>query len=168
MRSYHLHETTTATPAQVIAAITDFGPGREQIFGNSAGKFLQVHELGADHADVTEGTGKGDKPVSWERLAYDWSDPSRVTMKVLDSNVFSTASGHTYSITAQPDGTTDIDVDVVREGKNLKGRVLSLVVSTIGKPSLAKALHQTVEAIEARSDDGAAVAAPSARKFKVA
>ena len=39
---------------------------------------------------------------------------------------------------------------MVRAGKNLKGRVISLVVSTIGKPSLANALHGTLKAIEAR------------------
>ncbi len=150
MRSYHLHATTTATPAQVLAGITDFGPGRHEIFGNSGDEFLEVHALGADSADVTEGTGSNGHAVSWERLYYDWSDPTRVTMKVLDSNVWSPASGHTYAITPQPDGTTDIDVDVVRQGKNLKGRVLALVVSTVGKRSLAKALRATVKAIEAR------------------
>jgi hypothetical protein len=150
-RTYHLTETTTATPRQVLDAITDFGPGRQQVFGNSADQFLEVHDLGDTYADVTEGTGKGDKPVSWERLRYDWSDPSRVTMKVLDSNVFSSDSSHTYAITPQADGTTRVDVDVVRLGKNLKGRVISLVVSTIGKGSLAKALHNTVKAIETRS-----------------
>lgn len=40
---------------------------------------------------------------------------------------------------------------MVREGKNLKGRFLAVVVSTVGKGSLAKALHHTVEAIEARN-----------------
>jgi Polyketide cyclase / dehydrase and lipid transport len=149
-RTYHLNETTTATPAEVLAAITDFGPGRQEIFGNSADEFLEVHELGADSADVTEGTGKNSHAVSWERLRYDWSDPTRVTMKVLDSNVWSSASKHTYAITPQADGTTRIDVDVVREGKNLKGRVLAVVVSTIGKGSLAKALHNTIKAIETR------------------
>ena len=147
-RTYHLSETTTATPAQIVAAITDFGPGRQEIFGNSADQFLEVHDLGDTYADVTEGTGKGDKPVSWERLRYDWSDPSRVTMKVLDSNIVSSESSHTYAITPQADGTTRVDVDVVREGKNLKGRVLALVVSTIGKGSLAKALHNTIKTIE--------------------
>ena len=151
MRTYTLHETTTATPAQILAALTDFGRGRQEVFGNSAEEFLEVHELGADHADVTEGTGKNGRALTWERLAYDWSDPSRVTMRVLDSNVWSIASGHTYSIAETPDGTTEIDVTVTREGKNLKGRVLAYVVSTIGKSGLAKALHQTVEAIEARN-----------------
>ena len=150
MRTYHLHETTTATPAQVLAGITDFGPGRQQIFGNSGDEFLEVHDQGAASADVTEGTGKNGHALTWERLKYDWSNPSRVTMTVLDSNVWSSASRHTYSITPQPDGTTDVDVDVVREGKNFKGRVLAVVVSTIGKRGLAKALHNTVTSIEAR------------------
>jgi hypothetical protein len=152
MRTYHLHETSTATPAQLLSALTDFGPGRQAIFGNSDDQFLEVHELGAHSADVTEGTGRGERALTWERLYYDWSDPNRVTMRVLDSNVWSTASLHTYSFTPQPDGTTSIDVDVVREGKNIKGRVLALVVSTVGKGSLAKALHNTVKAIEARQD----------------
>jgi hypothetical protein len=150
MRTYHLHETTTATPEQFLAGLTDFGPGREEIFGNSGDEFLQVHELGVDRADVTEGTGSHGHALTWERLYYDWSDPNRVTMNVLDSNVWSTASLHTYSITPQADGTTAIDVDVIREGKNVKGRVLALIVSTIGKRSLAKALHDTVKSIEAR------------------
>jgi hypothetical protein len=168
MRTYHLHATTTATPAQFVAGITDFGPGRQEIFGNSGDEFLEVHDLGADSADVTEGTGRNGRAISWERLRYDWSDPSRVTMSVLDSNVFTTASGHTYSITPQADGTTAIDVDVVREGKNLKGRVLTLVVSTIGKRGLAKALQDTVKAIEARNYTDAAAATQNARDSVVA
>jgi predicted HTH transcriptional regulator len=35
--------------------------------------------------------------------------------------VWGGASGHTYNFTRRPDGTTGIDVVVVREGKNLKG-----------------------------------------------
>jgi hypothetical protein len=150
MRSYHLHETSNATPAQILAGITDFGPHREEIFGNSNDAFLEVHDLSDHMADVTEGTGKNGHALTWERLAYDWTNPNRVTMHVLDSNVWTTASRHTYSITPKSDGTTDIDVDVVREGKNLKGRVLAVVVSTIGKRGLAKALHNTVATIEAR------------------
>jgi hypothetical protein len=168
MRTYHLHETTTATPAQFLAGITDFGPGRQELFGNSGDEFLEVHDLGVHSADVTEGTGKNGRALTWERLSYDWSNPNRVTMSVVDSNVWSSASRHTYSITPQPDGTTEIDVDVVREGKNLKGRVLTLVVSTIGKPGLAKALHNTVKAIEARNYADAPVSMQTARELTAA
>ena len=45
---------------------------------------------------------------------------------------------------------TDIDVVVVRDGKNLKGRLLGLVVGTIGKGVLEKAFENSVKAMEAR------------------
>ena len=35
MATMHFTTTTTATPEQFVAAITDFGPGRSQIFGNT-------------------------------------------------------------------------------------------------------------------------------------
>jgi hypothetical protein len=45
---------------------------------------------------------------------------------------------------------TAIDVVVVREGKNVHGRVISVVIATVGKGVLQKALDNTVKAIEAR------------------
>jgi hypothetical protein len=46
---------------------------------------------------------------------------------------------------------TDIDVVVVREGKNLKGRQLGAVVGTVGTGVLKKAFENSVKAIEARN-----------------
>lgn len=57
MSTLHLHQTTTATPEQFLAALTDFGPDRSTIFPNSQDQHLQVHSRTA--ADVTEGTGGG-------------------------------------------------------------------------------------------------------------
>jgi hypothetical protein len=146
MATIHFNQTTTSTPEQFVAALTDFGPGRAKLFGNSADEYLEVHAQGLDQADVTEGSGG-----IWERLHYDWSDPNRVVMKTTDSNVWGGDSGHTYTFTRQPDGTTDLDVVVVREGKNLKGRALALVLGTVGKRVLGKELGKTVKAIEARN-----------------
>ena len=137
---------TTATPEQYVAGLTDFGPGRAELFGNSADSYLEVHAMGATEADVTEGSGG-----VWERLHYDWSDPNRVVLTTTDSNAWGGASGHTYSFTRNADGTTAIDYVVVREGKNLKGRVLGLVVAAVGKRVLAKAFASTVKAVEARN-----------------
>jgi len=50
------------------------------------------------------------------------------------------ASGYVYTFPRQPNGTTDIDVVIVREGKNLKGKVLGLVLGTIGRSVLKKAV----------------------------
>jgi hypothetical protein len=146
MSTIHLHQTTTLTPEQYIAGLTDFGPGRSKLFGNSAGDYLKVHQLGRTQADVTEGSGG-----IWERLTYDWSDPNHVVLTTTDSNIWGGASGHTYTFTRRPDGATDIDVDVARDGKNLKGQLLGLVLKTIGKGVLEKAFVNSVKAIEARN-----------------
>ena len=146
MSTLHFHQTTTLTPEQYVAGLTDFGPGRSKLFGNSADDYLKVHSKGSHDADVTEGSGG-----IWERLRYDWSDPNRVVLTTTDSNLWGGASGHTYTFTLQPNGTTDIDVDVVREGKNLKGRVLGFMLGTVGKRVLEKAFENSVKAIEARN-----------------
>ena len=146
MSTIHLHQTTTATPEQYVAGLTDFGPGRSKLFGNSADEYLKVHDRGRSQADVTEGSGG-----IWERLHYDWSDPDRVVLTTTDSNTWGGASGHTYNFTSQPDGRTDIDVVVVREGKNLKGRLLGLVLRTIGRNVLDNAFEKSLRAIEARN-----------------
>jgi len=146
MSTIHFKETTTATPEQFIAGLTDFGPGRSKLFGNSADEYLKVHSKGAYEADVTEGSNS-----IWERLRYDWSNPDRVVLTTTDSNLWGGASGHTYTFTRRPNGTTDIDVVVVRDGKNLKGRVLGFVLGTVGRGVLEKAFKNSVKAIEARN-----------------
>jgi hypothetical protein len=147
MSTIHLHQTTTSTAEQYIAGLTDFGPGRSKLFGNSADAYLKVHHRGRSQADVTEGSGG-----IWERLHYDWSDPNRVVLTTTDSNVWGGASGHTYTFTRQPNGTTDIDVVVIRDGKNLKGWLLGFVLGTIGRRVLERAFENSVRAIEARNN----------------
>src|SRR5262249_18331803 len=108
--------------------------------------YLKVHSQGDREADVTEGSGG-----IWERLHYDWSDPNRVVMTTTDSNTWGGKSGHTYTFTPNPDGTTNLDAVVIRDGKNFKGHALGLVLSVFGRMVLGKALHNTVKAIDARS-----------------
>jgi hypothetical protein len=120
-------EATTSTPEQFLAALIDFGPGRSKIFGNSADDYLKVHHRGPSDADVTEGSGG-----VWERLHYDWSDPTRVVMKTTDSNIWGGKSGHIYTLKRRPDGSTDVDAVVVREGKNFKGYILGFLLGFAG------------------------------------
>src|ERR1700709_1399779 len=143
MSTIHLHQTTISTPEQYIASLTGFGSGRSKLFGNSADDYLKVHHRGPSDADVTEGSAG-----IWERLHYNWSDPNRVVLTTSDSNVWGSASGHTYTFTRRPNGTTDIDVVVVRDGKNLKGWILGFVLGTIGRGVLEKAFENSVRAIE--------------------
>ena len=155
MTTLHFYQTTTATPEQFIAGLTDFGPGRKKLFVNSADGYLKVHSQSPGHADVTEGSAG-----IWERLHYDWSDPNRVVLTTTDSNLWGGKSGHTYTFKRQPDGRTEVDAVVVREGKNLKGRLLGGVIGTVGKGRLEKAFHDSVRAIEGRSNGDVAAGAP--------
>src|SRR5215510_5189834 len=146
MSTIYLHQTTTLTPEQYIAGLTDFGPGRARLFPNSTDEYLKVHYLAKSEADVTEGSGG-----IWERLHYNWANPDRVVLTTTDSNLWGGASGHTYTFKRLPNGTTDIDVVVVRDGINLKGRLLGFVLGTIGRRVLEKAFENSVKAIEARN-----------------
>jgi hypothetical protein len=145
MATLHFKETTTATPEQFVAGLTDFGPGRRQLFENSADDYLEVHDQGPTEADVTEGSSG-----IWERLQYDWSDTNRIVLTTTDSNAWGDGPNHTYTFTRQPDGKTEVDYVVVRDGKNLKGRALGLVLGTIGRGRLESAFAKAVKAIEAR------------------
>jgi hypothetical protein len=147
MSTIHFHQTTTLTPDQYIAGLTDFSPGRSKVFSKSADDYLKVHSLDPTHADVTEGSGG-----VWERLDYDWSDPHHVVLRTKDSNVWNGSSGYTYTFKQLPNGMTDVDVVIVRDGKNAKGRVLGLVLGTVGKGVLAKAFGNSVKSIEARNN----------------
>jgi hypothetical protein len=147
MSTIHLQRSTTSTPEQFIAGLTDFGAGRSELFPNSADGDLKVHHIDARDADVTEGSGG-----IWERLHYDWSDPHHVTATTTDSNTWGGASGYVYTLSPRSDGTMNVDVVIVREGKNLKGRVLAVVLGTVGKGVLKKAFVHSVRAIETRSD----------------
>jgi hypothetical protein len=146
MTTLHFTRTTTASPDQLLAALTDFGPGRSEVFQNSADGYLKVHDRGVDYADVTEGSAG-----TWERLHYDWSDPHRVVMTTTDSNAWGGNSGHTYTFTPLPDGKTRVDATVVRDGKNFKGRFFAIVFKAFGQKVLGGAFRKTLRAIETRT-----------------
>jgi hypothetical protein len=155
MSIIRVHAVTSASPEQFVAGLTDFGPGRRELFANSDDERLVVHERGGNWADVTEGAGG-----VWERLRYDWSDPRRITMRTVDSNVWGGGSGHTYTLSPRPDGTTAVDAVVVREGKNLKGKLIGLLLGSVGKGTLTKAFERSVKAIEGRDYPASATGSP--------
>jgi hypothetical protein len=147
MPTVQLTETTTATPQQFIAALTDFGPNRSKIWRNSQPEYLEVHSHTKTTADVTEGSSAGGG--TWERLRYDWSQPNQVTMTTTDSNIWGKRSGHSYTLTPTADGGAKIDVVIVRQGISAKGRLIGALVATVGKPLIRRELRKSIKAIEA-------------------
>jgi hypothetical protein len=147
MPTIRLTETTTVTPERFIAALTDFGPERSNVWTNSTPDYLQVHSLSATSADVTEGSSAGGG--TWERLRYDWSTPNRVTMVTTDSNIWGRASGHEYTVLPNPDGGSTINVVIVRQGRNVKGVLIGALAALVGKRYIRRELRKSIAVIEA-------------------
>jgi hypothetical protein len=61
-------------------------------------------------------------------------------------------------LTRQSNGTTDVDVVIVRDGKNLKGRLLGAFLGIFGKGQLEKWFAKTLKAIEERNYEVGAAA----------
>ena len=58
MSTIHFHQTTTLTPEQYIAGLTDFGPGRSKIFPNSADGYFKAHDQGPAQAEARNYQGQ--------------------------------------------------------------------------------------------------------------
>jgi hypothetical protein len=144
----HVRAHGTFPPEQFVAALTDFGPGRSEIWGNSSPRHLAVHDRGSTWAEVTEGSDSGGGV--WQRLRYDWSEPALVTLTVLDSNAFGPGSSWTYRLEPDGSGGTLIDLTIVRVPTTTKGRVLDVVLALGGRLYFARDLRRSVRRIEAR------------------
>ena len=142
MPTFTFSERTTAPPEAVLNALTDFGPERSKRFPNSDAKYLTVHSVSEHAADVTEGSSG-----VWERLRYDWSDPHRVRLRTMDSNTWGGSSGHEWVLTPQGRGTR-VDVTVVRDAKNLRGRMVSGLLRVTGKRLIGGQLRSLLRGLE--------------------
>ena len=62
MSTIRLHQTTTLTPDQYVASLTDFGPGRSKLFGNSAQHRGHLAVAQRDLAEVWQEHGRDTMP----------------------------------------------------------------------------------------------------------
>ena len=108
----------SALPADVVlAAARDFSERRAEMWPDVHLEHLTVHEIGEEYADVTEGNPW---PIGyvWERLRYDWSDPSALRGSVIESNLFKPGSTWELWATAE-DGGSRVEI---RADRHLSGR----------------------------------------------
>jgi hypothetical protein len=149
MARIHFRVETPLAPAAVLQALTDFGEHRAQVWPNIDAAHFQVHDLGPGRADVTEGSSVAGGV--WERERYEWDAATgRVSVVTVDSNTWAQGSRWDYWLTPRAGGGTDVDVQVVRIGKGIKGRLLGLVLGLIG----AARLRSDMERVLARAAAG--------------
>jgi hypothetical protein len=148
MGRVHVRASGAVSPERFVAALTDFGPGRAEVWGNSDPRNFAVHGLGDTWAEVTEGTAAG---RVWQRLRYDWSEPGVVTLEVIDGNAFGRGSRWTYRVESDGAGGCHVDLTIVRVPTTTRGRVLDVLLRVGGSAYMARDLRRSLRRLESRS-----------------
>lgn len=134
----HYEVRVPCSGADALQALNDFGPLRPEIWPESSHpRVYRVHTLGADWAEVTEGT-----PSTWSRERYDWSDPGVVTLTQLDSNV--SRNGTIRYRIVEDGGGTLIACDRHREFYAMRGRLAGTVMKMLGTLILRRQLRSGI------------------------
>ena len=135
-------------PASILEAAHDFTNRRGDVFPAVEAKYFNVHSIGDNCADVTEGTGTG-IGTSWERCRYDWSIPGCVTAAVIDSNVYADGSSWTITAVAASHGSR-VEMTWVRRFKpTTRGRLFGALFRVAGRSLLGKYARRVVDNLEA-------------------
>lgn len=143
MARIHFRLATKLSPGGVLAALTDFGPRRAQIWPNIDDQHFKLHDQGPGWAEVTEGSSVAGGV--WEREKYTWN-AGAVAVETLDSNTWGAGSRWDYKITrAAEGGGTDVDVTVVRHGKGPKGRLIEVGLAVAGTGLIRSQMEQALK-----------------------
>jgi len=130
-------------PDAVLAALTDFGPGRSEVWPNVDSAHFKVHGQGPGWAEITEGSSVAGGV--WERERYNWDAAARtVAIETLDSNVWGPGSRWDYRLFPGSGGGTTIEVAVVRNGKGWKGRMIAIALALGGAGMLRSQMKRAL------------------------
>jgi hypothetical protein len=152
MRTLTFTFDSTLPSPRVLEAAHDFTDQRGHVFPAVEAEHFEVHSIGADHADVTEGTGTG-IGTNWERCHYDWSSPGSVTAAVTDSNVYALGSSWTITAIAAPQGSR-VEMTWARQFKHtIRGRLFGAAFRLAGPPIFRKYARQIIANLEALQDE---------------
>ena len=143
MARVHFRLETRLAPADVLAALIDFGPRRAEVWPNIDDQHFKVHDLGAGWAEVTEGSSVAGGV--WEREKYTWDATSgKVAVETIDSNTWGPGSRWDYQLNPAARGGTEIEVTVERHGKGLKGRLIELGLIAVGAGMLRSQMEKAL------------------------
>jgi hypothetical protein len=137
--------TTGVSPDRFVAALTDFSPTRADIWPNIDERHLKVHQVGADRADVTEGSSLAGGV--WERNRYDWSTPGTVRIETIESNTWRPGSSWLYRVEPTDTGS-HIQVTVDRRPATLRGRLIAVLLVLAGRRALRRATEQVLRKLD--------------------
>ncbi|MEJ3404920.1 hypothetical protein WDJ51_09260 [Rathayibacter sp. YIM 133350] len=141
MPTVRFHLTSTLSAPELMAVLTDFSPARPELWPTIDADHFQVHAIGENWADVTEGTA-----AAWEHARYDWDeDANRVNITTLDSKVFGPGGGWVFQLTPGPDHTR-VDVELTRHPGTFTRKLLAALLPLVAPSSLRKSFSGPLHA----------------------
>jgi hypothetical protein len=146
MGKVHYEADGRLSADRFIAALTDFGERRPELWPNLDAKFYKLHDRGDTWAEVTEGTDIFGGVSARER--YDWSEPGVVRLRLLEATDFKPGTEIVYRVTARPDGGCHVAVDFQRIAASLRGRLVGLLVQLAGARRFRADLRVTLDRLD--------------------
>jgi hypothetical protein len=140
-------EAISASPEQVLAAVTDLSRERVKVWSNAKPRYFKLHDQGADFAEVTEGFRPPFGRV-WERSRYQWEDPGLIRQTVIDSNVLTPGSTWELKISPSARGST-VQMRLQRTFRDsTKGRIASAINHLGGRRLWGWYLRKALKGVE--------------------
>jgi polyketide cyclase/dehydrase/lipid transport protein len=125
-------------PDAVIQALTDFSERRTRLWPAIDPKVYRVHNVSESSALVTEGSDV--MGGIWATELYEWDASGTVRATIQESNFWH--PGGTWELTAvgRAGGGSTLNVKRDRKAKNVRARLLELMLRLVGARILAKEL----------------------------
>ena len=147
MAKIHYEADGDIPAARFVAALTDFSERRTELWPNLDAKYYRLHELGDSWAEVTEGTDV--LGGVWAREHYDWSEPGRVTLRLVEAVDFKPGTWIDYQVVDRPGGGCHVTVDFQRTASSLRGRFVGVAVALGGTRQFSSQLRETLARLAA-------------------
>ncbi len=143
MAKIHYEADGAVSAERFIAALTDFGERRPELWPSLDAKYYGLIDRGDTWAEVQEGTDV--LGGVWARERYDWATPGRVTLTLLESPDFRPGTVIDYRVTDRPGGGCHVAVDLQRIATSPRGRFVGAVVQLTGVRRFTKDLAVTLD-----------------------
>jgi len=141
MTTVRFHLVSSLSAPEVMEILTDFSSARPDAWPTIDAEHFEVHAIGDDWAEVTEGTAS-----AWERARYEWdAEKGRVEITTHDSKVFGPGGGWVFQLSAV-EGGTGVDVELTRTPQGAKRMLLAALLPLVAPSSLRKSFARPLQA----------------------
>jgi hypothetical protein len=137
MPKVRINLESSVPPGRLRSALLDFSADRPKLWPGIEPSLYEVYSVGETRAVVKEGS-KMPGSLFWAVEEYDWSDPSKITWTVRESNFCAPGGSVSATIEARDGGGSRIEVVWNRTPTTFVGRMAAvLIVATRGRPVAA-------------------------------